>query len=323
MGTFIGHDELAAFAASRVNLPPDDARAGRDRVTFLRERLEKYIDEHPDFNLVKMLHAGSVAKGTALKTINDMDVAVYVRRVEAPSDGGLVPWLVDRLHEAYKGILEPDQIEAGTHCATVTFKSGGIRKVDVVPILYEGDPQDRGYLVAKDTGDRILTSVRLHLDFVRKRKKANPDHYAQMVRYIKWWVRQQRNSQGDAFKFKSFMVELLVSRLADDGIRLSDYEDGMEAVFAYIVRTGLRERIGFTDVYDAAALPAPTGCPIEIFDPVNPDNNVAFRYTEADRQRIVAAAEEALGAITEARYATTKARAVACWQMVLGPGFQG
>jgi tRNA nucleotidyltransferase (CCA-adding enzyme) len=323
MGTFIGHDELAAFAASRVNLPPDDAQAGRDRVTYLRERLEKYIDEHPDFNLVKMLHAGSVAKGTALKTINDMDVAVYVRRAEAPSGGGLVPWLVDRLREAYKGILEPDQIEAGTHCATVTFKSGGIRKVDVVPILYESDPQDRGYLVAKDTGDRILTSVRLHLDFVRKRKKANPDHYAQMVRFIKWWVRRQRNSQSDGFKFKSFMVELLVSRLADDGIRLSDYEDGMEAVFAYIVRTGLRERIAFKDVYAAAALPAPTGCPIEIFDPVNPENNVAFRYTEADRQRIVAAAEEALGAITEARYATTKARAVACWQVVLGPGFQG
>lgn len=323
MGTFIGHNELSAFAANRINLPPADAQAGRERVKYFRERLEKYIDEHPDFNLVKMLHAGSVAKGTALRTINDMDVAVYVRKAEAPSDGGLVVWMVERLREAYRGILEPDQIEAGTHCATVTYKTGGIRKVDVVPILYEGDPQDRGYLVAKDTGDRILTSVRLHLDFVRKRKKENPDHFAQMVRSIKWWVRQQRNGQGDTFKFKSFMVELLVSSLADKGIPLSNYEDGIEAVFAYIAKTGLRERIAFTDIYEAGALPAPSGCPIEIFDPVNPENNVAFRYTDVDRQRIVAAAEEGLGAITEARYATTKARAVACWQIVLGPGFQG
>lgn len=323
MSSFIGHSELAAFAASKVNLPPDEAKAGRERVQFLRERLEKYIDAHPDFNLVKMLHAGSVAKGTALKTINDMDVGVCVRRAEAPSDGGLVRWLVDRLREAYAGILEPEQIEAGTHCATVTFKSGGIRKVDVVPILYEGDPDDRGYLVAKDTGDRILTSVRLHLDFVRGRKKAYPTDYAQLVRFIKWWVKQQRISQGDQFKFKSFMVELVVSHLADKGLRLTDYSDAIEAVFAYIVNTGLRERVAFADYYKPSALPASTGCAIEIFDPVNPANNVAFRYSEQDRRRIVEAAEDALGAITEARYATTKGRAIACWQVVLGSGFQG
>lgn len=39
-------------------------------------RLEKKIEEDPDYALVKMLHAGSVAKGTALKTVNDLDVAV-------------------------------------------------------------------------------------------------------------------------------------------------------------------------------------------------------------------------------------------------------
>lgn len=323
MGSFIGHTELAAFAAGKVNLPSDEAQAGRERVRFLRERLEKYIDAHPDFNLVKMLHAGSVAKGTALKTVNDMDVAVYVRKAEAPSDSGLVQWLVDRLREAYTGYLDPDQIEAGRHCATVTFKSGGIRKVDVVPVLYEGGADDRGDLVAKDTGDHLLTSVRLHLDFVRVRKKAHPDDYAQLVRFIKWWVRQQRNNQGDPFKFKSFMVELLVSHLTDTGLRLTDYPDAIEAVFAYIVKTGLRERVAFTDYYKPSALPSPTGCPIEVFDPVNPDNNVAFRYSDEDRRRIVEAAEDALGAITEAYEATTKARAISCWQVVLGPGFQG
>lgn len=115
---YIGHDALAAFAADKVNLPATDARAGRERVAFLRERLEKYIAIHPDFDLVKMLHAGSVAKGTALRSINDMDLAVYVRRADALDDAGLVTWLVDRLREAYKGYLEPEQIEAGTHCAT-------------------------------------------------------------------------------------------------------------------------------------------------------------------------------------------------------------
>lgn len=164
MDDYIGHDALAAFAANRVNLPPADAQAGRERVSFLRERLEKYIAAHPDFDLVKMLHAGSVAKGTALRTINDMDLAVYVRKADALDDAGLVTWLVDRLRETYKGYLDADQIQAGTHCATVTFKSGGIRKVDVVPVLYEDDPDDYGYLVAKDTGDRLLIALGCRID---------------------------------------------------------------------------------------------------------------------------------------------------------------
>jgi hypothetical protein len=319
---YVGHSELATFATDRVNLPSGDAKAGRERVNFLRERLEKFIDTNPDFDLVKMIHAGSVAKGTALRTINDMDVAVYVRKAKAPAAAGLVSWLVDRTREAYKGYLEPDQISPGTHCATVTFKSGGIRKVDVVPILYEGDPDDQGYLVAKDSGDRLLTSVRLHLEFVRSRKKHHGDHFAQVIRFLKWWVKQQIAIDPD-FRLKSFMVELVVSHLAASGLRLDSYPDALEAVFAYLARSGLRERIAFNDYYKLTDLPPATGAPVEVFDPVNPKNNVAFRYSDVDRRRVVEAAEDALGAIVEARYSTTKTRAVECWRIVLGPSFQG
>lgn len=42
----------------------------------MRTRLEKKISEDPDFSMVKMRHAGSVAKGTALRTVNDFDVVV-------------------------------------------------------------------------------------------------------------------------------------------------------------------------------------------------------------------------------------------------------
>ena len=212
----IEHADIAAFADASVNLPSEDAKHGRERVQRLRDRLERYINEHPDFSLVKMLHAGSVAKGTALRTLNDMDVAVYVRRAEAPSDAELLNWLTERLREAYDGVLDPSQITPGHHCVTVTFKSEGGLNVDVVPVLYEGDADDRGYLVAKDTGDKLLTSVRLHLEFVRARKDANAD-FAQIVRLVKWWVRNQQIEDPEGFKFKSFMVELVVAKLADQG----------------------------------------------------------------------------------------------------------
>jgi hypothetical protein len=79
----------------------------------------------------------------------------------------------------------------------------------------------------------------------------------------------------------------------------------------------------FTDYTPAAKLPARGDAPIEILDPVNPDNNIAKRYSDTDRLRVVAAAEEALDALTEARYAATKAQAVECWQVVIGTGFKG
>jgi len=85
----------------------------------------------------------------------------------------------------------------------------------------------------------------------------------------------------------------------------------------------LTERIAFTDYYKTAALPTGRTDTIEIFDPVNPDNNAARLYNTGDQQRIVHAAEAALDAITEAGYATTKAQAVACWQVVFGNRFQG
>ena len=80
---YVTHDVLASFAADKVNLPPDRVKAYREQSNRVRERLEKHIAAHPDFALVKMLNSGSVAKGTALATSSDMDLAVYVRRAAA------------------------------------------------------------------------------------------------------------------------------------------------------------------------------------------------------------------------------------------------
>ena len=73
----------------------------------------------------------------------------------------------------------------------------------------------------------------------------------------------------------------------------------------------------------AAALLALPQAGWTVFDPVNEINNVAAVYDESHRQAIVAAAEEALEAISEARFATTRGRAIECWQDVLGASFGG
>ena len=179
---FVNHDIIEDFAHERINLAPETAAKHRAQVKALRERLEKKIDADPSYGLVKMLHAGSVAKGTALQGVNDLDTAVYVKTADAPTsnDALLVPWLADRLYEANTN-MSRDQFVAEQHCVRVNFKGSGL-DVDVVPVLYEGDPDDRGYLVRKHTGDRVLTSIPLHLKFVRDRKTTYGPAFAELIR---------------------------------------------------------------------------------------------------------------------------------------------
>lgn len=317
----IDHAALRTFAEEKVNLPKANVDKYRHQVNELAKRLEQYIRETPGFALVRMMHSGSVAKGTALRTINDMDVAVYVKKESAPiADEELQPWLAERLREANPNMY-PEQFTLQHHCVTVSFRGSGL-DVDVVPVLWEGDPKNYGYLVDKKGGTRILTNISYHLEFTRKRKREHPNHWAQVVRLAKWWKNQQKE-QREGFRCKSFLLELVIAHLADTGTALDDYPAALQRLFDYIVTTGLRERISFQDYYPASKLPGPSGEVIEIFDPVNPKNNVARLYDENHRQMLVNAAEEAADAISEARYATTKERAVACWQRVLGPSFRG
>lgn len=317
----IGHAQVAAFARDKVNLPHDVATKYRGQVQALRDRLTAKIKEDPTFDLVKMLHSGSVAKGTALRNVNDLDGAVYVKAGAAPSnDAELIPWLAARLRQANPN-MNADQFDPQDHCVTVKFRGSGL-DVDVVPVLYEGDPNDCGYLVRKDTGKRILTSIPRHLEFIRTRKNAHGDDFKQLIRLTKWWKRTEINRDPD-FRCKSFMIELLWAHLADGGQSLKDYPEALEAFFAYLVKSELAAQVAFTDYFTSGEIPSRSNSAVDVLDPVNLANNVGARYTDTDRQRIVTAAHNALDALGEARFAPTKGEAVSCWQDILGSGFQG
>ena len=68
----VSHKDLVHFAETKVNLPSDKAKEYRAQVRRLREKLEAYLKEHPDFTLKKILLSGSLAKRNALRSLNDI-----------------------------------------------------------------------------------------------------------------------------------------------------------------------------------------------------------------------------------------------------------
>lgn len=316
--THIDHRDIVRFAEEKVNLPKDKADEHRAQVKRLREKLEGYLDEHPDFTLRKMLLSGSLAKGTALRSINDIDVAVYISGSDAPHDvKGLLGYLAERLKKAFPNFSD-DQVKPQTYSVTVSFRGSGL-DVDIVPVLYAGDPEWRGNLVSQDDGSFLETSIPLHLEFARKRKQET--HFAQVVRLVKFWARRMKQER-EGFRFKSFMVEMILAKLCDDGVDFSDYPEALQSFFTYIARTNLRERIVFSDHYPASDV-AKVKDPVQIFDPINSTNNVARLYTAAEADAIVEAALDAGEAIDAALAAPTKELTLYYWQKVFGSAFQG
>ncbi|CAK2105867.1 Cyclic AMP-AMP-AMP synthase [Vibrio crassostreae] len=316
----VNHKTLCEFAKEKVNLPKERADKFRKQARNLRDKLETYLKEHPDFALKRMQLSGSLAKGTGLRTLNDIDVAVYIGGIDssiALSD--LLDYLEEKIRKAYPQFSD-DQITRQTYSICVSFKGSGL-DVDLVPIIYEGEPDWRGYLVSQIDGSYLETSIPLHLEFAKKRKAQQPEHYTQVVRLIKYWARKQKREVED-FRFKSFMIEMILAKLCDEGIDFSDYVEALQAFFTYIVKSNLEQKIIFEDYYKSSEVGA-FSHPVQIIDPVNANNNVSNLYTRTQADLIVNAAMAAGDAIDAAEFAPTKALTLQYWQSVFGPSFTG
>lgn len=307
--------DLKNFVEDKIYVDSNKVKSYREQVNRLRNNLEKYIKDNPSFGLVKMLHSGSVRKGTAISTLNDMDVAVYVEpdKVEDFNESQVLNYVRDGLVEIYKKHnMTKDQFSIGHHCIKVSFKGSGL-DVDVVPVIPNGEANDLGHLISRDTGEKVLTSVPLHLEFIRKRKNEYPN-FASMVRVIKWW-RDQRD-----FKFKSFLIELIWAHIADTEGISDDIVTALQQFYRYIVNTELNEAIIFTDNYSSDEVTIGTNT-VNIFDPVNPENNVGSSLDHAKKERIIDEADDALGYLSHAVQASIKKTATSSLKNIFGSSF--
>ena len=313
----INHTDIVNFAQNKINLPREKAKEYRDQVKRLREKLDSYIADRPDFNIKKMILSGSLAKGTALRSLNDIDVACYIKGTNIFNVPGLLQYLASRLCDAFPN-FRSDQIQIQTYSIRVSFHGTGLN-VDVVPIIYNDDPNWYGHLVSQEDGSFLKTNILFHLDFIRRRKQKCEIHFSQVIRLIKFWIRRMK-AENSEFKFKSFMAELVLAQLLDKGLNFSDYPEALQHFFTYIARTSLQERIEFFDYYISSESKS-FNEPVQIIDPVNMDNNVGRLYTEEQAGIIANAALEAGDAIDAALFAPTKEKTIYYWQKVFGSSF--
>jgi tRNA nucleotidyltransferase (CCA-adding enzyme) len=315
----VTHADILQYAKEKVNLPKEWADEYREQAARVRNKVTGYLSEHPDYTLRKILLSGSLAKGTALKDLNDIDMACYIKCSDAPSDTkALISYLAERLRKAFPN-LRPEQVRSNTYSVTISFSGTGL-DVDVVPIIYEGDPDWHGKLISQDDGSFLETCIPRHLEFIRTRKTKQPNHFSQVIRLAKKWAKV-RKAEDSNFKFKSFMIELIMAKLLDEGVNFSDYPEALQNFFTYIATSDLRDIIAFSDYF-----PKPKQVDfserIKIIDPVNPKNNAAKLYTISQAQAIIDAALDAGDAIDGALNATTKEKTVYYWQKVFGSSFQ-
>lgn len=309
---------IGSFLENTVNLKQEKVKKYREQAWRLRDNLEEYIKEHSEFNLLKMLSSGSLAKGTATSVLNDIDVAVYLKpdAVDSLEVKNVLTEVKNLLIEAYQGKnMSSDQFSIGDHCVKVSFKGSGL-DVDVVPIIADPqpNPNDRGKLVTKEQLDWVETSIPLHLQFLRNRKKDYPK-LPELIRLTKWWRRHQD------LKLKSFMVELLWAHIADTQEIPDSYQEALLVFFKYIWKSQLNEVIAFSDNYDSKGLTVDPAAVITLWDPVNSKNNVAKSYSWLEKDAIVEASNNAYDAITAAQTAHTKGRAIDEWRKIFGQQF--
>ncbi len=212
-------------------------------------------------------------------------------------EAGLLDWLKERCIEVYGKTKVAEDFVISRHAVGITMRGTGL-KIDVAPVLYEDEPDDRGHLITRD-GERVLTSVTLHLRVPQHPQGRTP---VPSTRSSSAWSR--RSSSTPSSTTTNLQVQELprrAPRRPPVGQRLERRalrDQGLPARVRAVLRLHRTDRTARgrsrSPTTTAPADVAASTDPIRVWDPVNPANNVAAAYNESDRIRLVQRAAEAL-----------------------------
>lgn len=312
----LNDDQLNAFVSKVLHLGPGKRKEYVAQVDYLIGRLKKKIDEDSSFKVKGFKKTGSLIKGTVLKPKGDYgvdaDIAVFLDVSEAEKND------VAKLHEIIRTLLiavyptkKDEDFQVQPRTLGIHFHDSGL-DVDLVPVIPIASEPGYGWQPSSQQGEPIKTSIQGQLDFIDSRKKADV-RFRSLVRLLKKW----RNEQ-ELEKLRSFAIELLVSHLYDQQGAITSLEAGLKRFFLYVAQSGLQSPISFPELGKISTFP---GATVVILDPVNKDNNVTMRLSNAERADIVTAALRAWETLEAASWKDTKGETLDLWKEIMGRSF--
>jgi hypothetical protein len=307
--------ELRTWDARKLRVARQKRKDLLAQVATLITKLEKAIPANSPFTVVRFRRAGSLPKATALHprgdTGIDADVAVYLDDSQA-SAYDLVT-MHDTLRAIVRGVYPTKQDSdfwVQPHTLGMQFHASGL-KVDLVPLLAIADEAAEAWMVTSSGARAHKTNIPAHLAFVRDLAKAD-SRYRPLVRMGKAW----RNHVELSDELGSFAIELILAHLHATLGRPTSLDEGLQRFFLFLAQTALRQPIlsGHEDVDVPDA-------PVTMLDPVNPDNNVAARMTDVDRQAIAQAATTAWETVMTAHHNAYRGETLSLWRELFGSSF--
>lgn len=207
---------------------------------------------------------------------------------------------------------KPEDFWVQPYTFGLVFHTSGLA-VDLVPVVPIPDEPGYGWQPSSKGDDPIKTSISGQFTFIEDTAKADP-RYRTLVRLAKKWRNQQ---ELDALR--SFMIELILAWIQGESGPDASLEEGIQRFFLYLHRSGLQESIGFEE---GAAAAYGGSEPVVILDPVNRDNNVARRITDAERVEIVQAAGQGWETLCCASTHNNRGDTLELWKEVFGRSFK-
>ncbi|POF30243.1 CBASS oligonucleotide cyclase [Roseibium marinum] len=305
--------ELRYYDSNVLRLPADKRKEYHEQVDRLIDELRKSVRDRTEIKITKVVKAGSFAKFTILRKTSvdpvDVDVVFYISGKDASQE--TLDSLNDTIHELLIKIYpnkSVEDFEIQRKAATVTFVGTGL-SVDIVPVIEDESQPGYGWQFDIHDGSKIQTCAPCQIKFVRDRKNQDGD-FRTLVRLAKKW-----RNQAEVKPLKSFAIELIMAHVLEVQGNSGSVEQRFRNFLLYIAQSRLKERISFPENNP------PYGSfsdPVVILDPVYSLNNATSRISEAEREEIVAAAEEAW----EAANFGSAENDNEVWKEIFGPRFK-
>lgn len=305
--------ELRYYDSNILRLPADRRKEYHAQVDRLIYALCNQVRNKTEIKITKVMKAGSFAKYTILRKTTydpvDVDVVFYIsgRDVNKETFDSLSATIYDLLIKIYP-TKSVEDFEIQRKAATVTFIGTGL-SVDIVPVIEDESRSGYGWQYDIHDGSKIQTCAPCQIKFIQERKKHDND-FRTLVRMAKKW-----RNYAEIKPLKSFAIELIMAHVLATQGKDDSIEQRFRNFLLYIAQSGLKHQISFPENM------APFGIfsnPVVILDPVYSLNNVTSRISEAERQEIVEAAQDAW---ETANFASVE-NDNTVWKEIFGPGFK-